>query len=339
MPHEAPLPAPSALLPLDSLLAGLRAAGEETRLRVLALLALGDLTVTDLTEILGQSQPRISRHLKLLHEAGLVERYREGTYVFYALARDRAEAALGGAVLERLDRDDRVVARDRARLASVRAARDAAAADYFRSVAEDWDHIRSFHVADREVEAAIRAAVGPGHVDAHLDIGTGTGRLVELLAGQTRRAVGVDLSHDMLTVARANLQRSALRHVQVRPGDVYALPFEAREFDLVTIHQVLHYLEEPSRAIAEAARVLGPGGRLLVVDFAPHDLEFLRAEHAHRRLGFATEQMEKWLASAGLDVVETRHLSNDAGEGPRLTVTLWLARSRADAQPSFGVAA
>jgi ubiquinone/menaquinone biosynthesis C-methylase UbiE/DNA-binding transcriptional ArsR family regulator len=325
-------------LALDRLLTGLRAAGEETRLRVLALLRHGDLTVSDLTDILGQSQPRISRHLKLLHEAGLVERYREGAYVFYALGRDRPAAALGQSMLALLDRADRRVARDLERLGAVRAARDAAAAEYFGSVAADWDRIRSLHVSEGEVERAIREAVGPDPIDAHLDIGTGTGRLVELFAPQTRRSVGVDLSYDMLAVARANLERGQHRHVQVRPGDVYALPFEDASFDLVTLHQVLHYLEEPGRALAEAARVLRPGGRLLVVDFAPHELEFLRAEHAHRRLGFATDQIRAWLADAGVALDAVRDLT-PKGPGDQLTVSLWLARAAGEPRSLLGVAA
>lgn len=328
----------TALLPLDPLLAALRAAGEETRLRLIALLTFGDLTVSDLTDILGQSQPRISRHLKLLHEAGLVDRYREGAYVFYALAREGVEGAFSQALAAFLDRGDGVVQRDVERLKAVRAARDTAAADYFRSVAADWDRIRSLHVAEGEVESAIRAAIGSEAIEAHLDIGTGTGRLVEMIAPQTRRSVGIDLSHDMLAVARANLQRGQHRHVQVRPGDVYALPFEAGSFDLVTVHQVLHYLEEPGRAVAEAARVLRPGGRLLVVDFAPHELEFLRADHAHRRLGFSTEQMRQWLAVAGLDLADTHHLAGEGGEN-QLTVTLWLARAVGEPRSLIGVAA
>lgn len=325
----------------DVLLAGLRAAGEETRLRILALLGSGDLTVSDLTEILGQSQPRISRHLKLLHEAELVERYREGTYVFYALARQGQASGLGTAVLSLLSPDDAQSVRDRARLADVRAARDAAALHYFRSVAADWDRIRQLHIADDEVEAAISEALGPARIPSHLDIGTGTGRLLELLAPQSDRAIGVDLSFDMLAVARANLERAGHRHVQLRPGDVYALPFDRASFDVVTVHQVLHYLEEPGRAVAEAARVLRPGGRLLIVDFAPHELEFLRAEHAHRRLGFSTEQMTQWLGEAGITRLETRELPGRRDRGDGLIVTLWLARAENAARGGrdLGVAA
>jgi ubiquinone/menaquinone biosynthesis C-methylase UbiE/DNA-binding transcriptional ArsR family regulator len=332
----------SVALSLETTLAALRAAGEETRLRLLALLGEGDLTVSDMTEILGQSQPRISRHLKLLHEAGLVDRYREGTYVFYALAAETSAAPLARTLLKALEPDDPRLARDRVRLAAVRAGKDAAAQSYFKGMAADWDRIRSLHVSEADVEAAILSAAGDAPVRAHLDIGTGTGRMLALFASRTRRSVGVDASHDMLAVARANLDATPHRHVQVRPGDVYALPFEDRTFDLVTIHQVLHYLAEPARALGEAARVLAPGGKLIVVDFAPHEHEFLRAEHAHRRLGFAEEQVADWLASAGLKVAQSRHLAATGAAQGALTVTLWLAESPSgavEAIPTVGVAA
>ncbi len=329
---------PQTPLSLDALLAGLKAAGEDTRLRVLALLARTDLTVTDLTDILGQSQPRISRHLKLLHEAGLVERHREGAWVFYGLARGGAAGGLVGSILGALDGTDRLIARDRARLDGVRKARGEQAMTYFRSVADSWDHIRSLHVAEDEVEAAIRVAVGGRRYRLHVDVGTGTGRMLELLADRTERGIGVDMSHDMLAVARVALDRAGHGHLSVRHGDVAALPLPDAAADLVTVHQVLHFLDDPAPALADCARVLEPGGLLLVVDFAPHDHEFLREAQAHRRLGFSDEQMAAWFAGAGLEAVSVRALDPPAEARLGLTVSLWTARRSAAVRP-VGVAA
>lgn len=314
---------------LESVLGILRAAGEATRLRLLALLAESDLTVTDFTEILSQSQPRISRHLKLLHDAGLIERYREGAYVYYSLPRSADAAKLLNVILQNLDASDVQLVRDRERLAIARASREESAESYFAGVAEEWDRIRSLHVSEKQVELAIKKAAGQSKFDSHLDIGTGTGRLLELFATQTQRSVGIDISHEMLSVARANLGRSTHKHVQVRPGDVYALPFAPGAFDLVTLHQVLHYLEDPARALGEAARVLKPGGRLLIVDFAPHDNEFLREQFAHRRLGFPHEQIEAWLTEAGLHLAKVQDLRSRSAnsKSDALTVTLWLAEA------------
>ncbi|MBC00683.1 MAG: ArsR family transcriptional regulator [Rhodobacteraceae bacterium] len=312
-------------LSLESLLAGLRNAGEATRLRLLALLADGELTVKDATVILGQSQPRISRHLKLLTEAGLVQRFPEGAWVFYRLG-DGAMGDLVRLLLSRLDPQDAVLAGDRVRLAATRRAKAEAAAAFFASKAKTWDQERSLHVPEAAVEEAIRAAIGDKPFGAMLDLGTGTGSLLSLLRDQYSQALGIDASHDMLTVARANLARQGVKSAQVRQGDIHALNVPTDSFDLISIHQVLHYLDDPGRAIEEAARALRPGGRLLIVDFAPHSLEFLRDTHAHRRLGFAHDQMNRWLADAGLDVVLTRDLAPDAGDADRLTVTIWLAR-------------
>lgn len=313
---------------LENVLGTLRAAGEATRLRLLALLSDGDLTVSDFTEILSQSQPRISRHLKLLHDAGLIDRYREGAYVYYSLPRNSETARLLGVILQSLNTSDVQLVRDRERLARARAAREASAESYFAGVAEEWDRIRSLHVSEKQVEAAIKKAAGPEKFESHLDIGTGTGRLLQLFAQQTQRSVGIDISHAMLNVARANLTRSAHKHVQVRPGDVYALPFAPNAFDLITLHQVLHYLEDPARALGEAARVLKPGGRLLIVDFAPHDKEFLREEFSHRRLGFSHEQMQEWLRETGLNLVKVQDLQQRVmPKSKTLTVTLWLAEA------------
>ena len=306
------------------LLDGLKAAGEDTRLRLLALIGEGELTVSELTEILGQSQPRISRHLKLLAEAGLVERFREASWVFYRRAIDMPGAALTDALLELMAPDDDILLRDRERLDAVRAARAAQAQDYFRAHAHEWDAIRRLHAPEAQVEAAIKAALSGQRIGSLLDLGTGTGRILELFADEMERGVGIDLSADMLAVARANLERAGVRNATVRQGDIYNLALPRDAFDVVIIHQVLHFLEDAPRAIKEAARVLRPGGRLLVVDFDPHDLEFLREQHAHRRLGFAPEIMESWLTQAGLSLQSHRLLAPQ-GDG-KLTVSLWLAR-------------
>ena len=316
----------SAHLPFDALNAALKAGGEETRLRVLVLLAEAELTVSDLTQILRQSQPRISRHLKLLVEAGLVERFREGAWAFFRLAEDGGSAELARTLVARLDPDDPTAVRDRERLSAVRRSRAAAAQEYFRAHAAQWDRIRKLHVADEAVENAIRDALAERPFRSLLDLGTGTGRILELFGPNIERGLGIDLSLDMLAVARERIERAGLRHCSVRQGDIYDLAVPAGFFDVVVIHQVLHFLDDGARAIREAARVLAPSGRLLVIDFAPHDLEFLREEHAHRRLGFASETVAQWMGSAGLDMTIHRSLAPEPGSDGRIAVSLWLAR-------------
>jgi ubiquinone/menaquinone biosynthesis C-methylase UbiE/DNA-binding MarR family transcriptional regulator len=308
----------------DDLNAALKAAGEETRLRILTLLSEAELTVSDLTEILRQSQPRISRHLKLLVEARLIERYREGAWAFFRLA-DRGEAAAAvRTILARLDRRDPIIARDHDRLAHVRSVRVAAAQAYFRKHAAEWDRIRRLHVTDEAVEAAIAAALADKPFRSLLDLGTGTGRMLELFGPGLERGLGIDLSLDMLQLARARIERAGLKHCSVRQGDIYDLNIPRNSFDVVIIHQVLHFLDDGARAIREAARVLRPQGRLLVVDFAPHDLEFLREEHAHLRLGFAAETVTQWMEQADLQVLLHRNLAPDAGSDGKIAVSLWL---------------
>jgi ubiquinone/menaquinone biosynthesis C-methylase UbiE len=311
---------------MDELLTGLRAAAEPTRLRLLALCAHAELTVSELTQILGQSQPRVSRHLKLLCEAGLLDRFREGTWVFYRLAQRGAGAELTRTIIDQVPPEDTTLARDLARLEDVRRARAESAAAYFRANAPRWDRIRSLHIDDAEVERRLLDMVPRDGIDDLLDIGTGTGRMLELFAGRAKRAVGIDMSREMLAVARANLDKAGLRHCLVRQGDMYQLPLPDQAFDVVIIHQVLHYADEPAEAIEEAARVLKPGGRLIVVDFAPHDLENLRSEHAHRRLGFRDDEIAGWAKAAGFDADPVVHLA-----GKPLTVGIWRAIRRAPA--------
>ncbi len=318
-------PPPASLV---TLLAALEAAGEGTRLRLLALLGAAELTVTELVTILGQSQPRVSRHLKLMVEAGLIERHREGAWAFFLLSTYGAAGDLARTLVDRLDPSDPVLGADFARLDEVRAARAAHASRYFAAQAGNWDRIRSLHVPEARVEAALRGLVGKTPVHAFLDLGTGTGRMLELIAPFAGRAVGVDQSPAMLGLARARVEAAGLRHVSLRQGDIYAVPVERDSYDLVLVHQVLHYLDDPARALREAARTLRPGGRLIVIDFAPHAEEFLRNDHAHRRLGFALEEVESFLRDAGLEVVTHQLLAPAPGEAGKLTVSLWLARDR-----------
>ena len=313
-------------LGFDALNAALKAAGEETRLRVLALLGEAELTVSDLTDILRQSQPRISRHLKLLAEAGLIERFREGTWAFFRLSEHGGGAEVARSLLARLNPADQTIARDRERLASVRAARAAAAQAYFRAHAAEWDRIRKLHVADEAVEDAIRSALAGKPFRSLLDLGTGTGRMLELFGREIERGLGLDLSLDMLLLARDRLERAGMKHCSVRQGDIYDLPLGNDSFDVVILHQVLHFLDDGARAVREAARVLRPGGRLLVIDFAPHEMEFLREQHAHRRLGFPPDTVAQWMSAAGLEPVMHKSLAPQPGSDGKIAVSLWLAR-------------
>jgi demethylmenaquinone methyltransferase/2-methoxy-6-polyprenyl-1,4-benzoquinol methylase/ArsR family transcriptional regulator len=325
---SADMPTDIGTLSLDDLLAALAAAGEPTRLRLLALLAEAELTVTELVTILGQSQPRISRHLKLLVEAGLVERHREGAWVFFLAASNGPAAKLLSDVLARLAPSDITRAADRGRLAEVRRARAEQAGRYFAAHAANWDQIRALHIREERVESAINDLVGRKPVNAMLDLGTGTGRMLELLAPRADRVVGIDQSPQMLALARARIEKAGLRNIQLRQGDIYAPPVEHDRYDLVVIQQVLHYLDDPPRAVREAARALRPSGRLLIVDFAPHEEESLRAQHAHRRLGFAGDEIAGLMEEAGLEVISRRDLVPSKKDGGKLTVSLWLGRDR-----------
>lgn len=297
-----------------------RALADPTRLRILALLRAMELSVGELAQVLGQSQPRVSRHVRILIDAGLAERRKEGSWVFLSLgdaARLQPLFAMLDAWAERDGADPWTVA-DAARLAAVRADRAAAAERYFAARAKDWDDIRSLHIAECEVEAAIARALADKEIGRLVDVGTGTGRMLELFAGGADHALGVDRSPEMLRVARVKLAEAGLSAAELRQGDMYALPLGSGSADTVIIHQVLHYAQQPAAAVEEAARLLAPGGRLLIVDFAPHEREELRDRDAHVRLGFADEAMLKYLEAAGLEGRVVEHL-----KGGELTVTIW----------------
>jgi ArsR family transcriptional regulator len=315
----------------------LKAMAEPTRLRVLALLTHGELSVKDLTRILGQSQPRISRHLKLLAEAGLVARAPEGSWVYFRLCDDRTRSTIARLIVSAVDASDPILVRDRSRADALRMEREAAAQAYFQKHAKEWDSIRALHIAEGEVEAAISGVLGTAPINLLVDLGTGTGRMLELLAGRYRRGLGIDRSQAMLAYARAKLERSGIGHAQVRQGDIYDLPFADGAADAVVMHQVMHFLPDPAPAVREAARVLAPGGRLLIVDFAPHQLEYLRDQYAHERLGFPGPQVEQWLTDCGLRLLERRDLAPAAGaDTERLTVSIWLAGRPEDATAGAG---
>ena len=304
--------------PLGTVLEALRGAGEETRLRILHALSGGELAVSELTQVLGQSQPRVSRHLKLMADAGLIERRREGAWAFFRLAREGFGARLARFALDGLEAREPDLEGDRRRLAEARARRAEAAEAYFRENAADWDAIRSLHAPEAEVEAAARALLD-GRFARLLDLGTGTGRMLALFADRYDEGTGYDVSQPMLGLARTRLDAAGIRHAEVRQGSILALPEPEGAASAAVIHQVLHFLAEPAIALAEAGRVLAPGGRLLIVDFAPHGEEALRERHAHRRLGFAREEVEEM--ARGLAPLAYERV---AGTGTALTVSLWL---------------
>lgn len=299
----------------------LRAAGEITRLRLLCLLLDGELSVKDCTEILDQSQPRVSRHLKLLVDAGVINRHAEGAWAYFRLADKGAAKALLDWIGQWSDFDSPELAADRVKLIALREHQREWANAFFAKIADEWDQLRSLHVDDADIEAAILKLIGVRKVEFMLDLGTGTGRMLELLAAHYNAAVGIDSSREMLAIARSKLDAAGASQAQVRLGDITQLQEADASADLVVIHQVLHYFDDPSLVLDEVARVLKPNGEVFVVDFAPHDKEFLRDEQAHRRLGLSEEQMLIWSKAVGLSVVSVEAFLPKTADG--ISVCLW----------------
>lgn len=309
-----------AEIAFDRILSALKAVGEETRLRILALFRTGELTVTELVTILRQSQPRVSRHLRLLCEAGLLERYREGTWIFYRLAESGAAGELARSIMNYIPFSEQILQHDAERLNEIKKERKEKAAAFFSENATDWDQIRALYVPEEDVEKILLDVTRDMEISDFLDVGTGTGRLLEVFAGRIKRGTGIDLSSEMLSIARVSLEKNSLHNCQVRQGDMYDLALASGTMDLILIHQVLHFADDPSAALRETSRLLRERGRVIVVDFAPHTLEFLRDEQAHRRLGFKDEEIIGWLDSAGLVSDPVIHL-----KGKELDLSIWVA--------------
>lgn len=310
---------------MERLLQGMRAASEPTRLRILVLCAHGELTVSEIVQILGQSQPRVSRHLKQLVDAGLLERNREGSWSFYRMAASGALARIMETVIDMVPAEDPTIRLDLQRLEEVKNERARRADAYFRQNAANWSQIRALHIDEAAVDQALKRLLLRSSPHRLLDIGTGTGHVLEIAGADVETAIGVDASREMLSVARDRLDKAGLPNCQVRQADMYHLPFGSGHFDAVTVHMVLHYSDRPELVIREAARVLAGNGRMVVVDFAPHELETMREEHAHRWLGFADGDIARHFKAAGLVPEAPVHLSG----GP-LTVSLWAARRPAN---------
>ncbi len=309
---------------MEQLLGGLKALAEATRIRILFALSHGEMNVSELVAILGQSQPRVSRHLKLMAEAGLVTRHKEGNWVLFRLEEEGEGAALVRAIAELVPRNEAVLSGDRSRIEDVRRQRHELASSYFAANAANWQRLRTLHVDETEVESAMLQMAGTNPIDELVDLGTGTGRVLELFAPRASHLTGMDLSREMLAIARSSIEQQGLKHAQIRQADIYALPLPDRFADLVSIHQVLHFLDDPHRALMEARRILKPDGRMLIVDFAPHSLEELRESHAHRRLGIAEEQMASWLRNAHLHCKEHRLLPPKQASGDGISVSIWM---------------
>ncbi|MEM9740096.1 MAG: metalloregulator ArsR/SmtB family transcription factor [Pseudomonadota bacterium] len=312
---------------LDDVVQRFRAAAEPTRLRILALLSHGDLAVGEMVNVLGLSQPRLSHQLKILANAGLVSRLPEGSWVFYRAARRGACAEVIQLALAQADLSRGDFARDANQLSAIQSRRASDAARYFDSMAETWDTVRGLHFSNQAIEDALLAAVGPGPFRQAIDVGTGTGRILTLLSPRADRVEGLDLSHQMLTVARDNLQRQGTTNASVRYGDACAMPFEDGAADLMVLHQLLHFIDQPDRVLQEVRRVLAPGGTLAIVDFAPHTVEFLRSEHGHRRLGIADSALAEWAAGTGMVPEPVRRFNPPDDRPNGLAVCIWIAQA------------
>jgi len=303
----------------------LKVLGHPERLRILALLSRGELTVSELTHILGLSQPRVTQYINSLESAGVIERLKEGSWVFSRLRNGNASVtALVATTLNALPHDDKTLLSDQKRLLDVRKKRAEAADAFFASVANDTGQLGDEYLPQSDIETAMRELAGEGPFNFMVDLGTGTGRVLDVFSDRITRGTGIDNNTDMLKVARHKLASSGHSHISLRQGDLHRAPIDSGTADLVTLHQVLHYLDDPSEAIAEAARLLTPGGMLLMVDFEAHNQDSFRDNYAHRRLGFTDSDISGWTVQSGLQFLPSLLIDNTTTSGPRVKV--WSAK-------------
>lgn len=320
---------------MTKLLTALRAAAQMTRLRILAVLGSSELTVSELMQILEQSQPRVSRHLKLLCDSGLLQRHQEGAWVFHRIADSEEMAAVAQGILSMIDIDSQALRHDQQRLQQIKQINAERALLYFGKNAADWDRIRKLAVPDNYIEKKLIDCLNINSPALFLDLGTGTGRILEIFSPYIKKGIGIDMSREMLLVARSNLDSAGVTNCSVRQNDINKLEFEDNTVDVITIHQVLHYLDQPQQVIKEAARVLKFGGQLIIADFLPHDLEFLREKHAHRRLGISEQTIAQWADANQLSLVTGEKLtSKKSADNTQLNMGLWNLTKSGNTKPS-----
>jgi ArsR family transcriptional regulator len=307
------------MIKMNTLMKILKALAEPSRLRLLVLCNQGEFSVSELVYILGQSQPRVSRHLKVLCDAGLLQNIRDGIWVLYRITTETEPAAIAKKLLTSIPKDDPIIVMDHKRLGTIQSERGVSATDYFRCSALQWDKIRNLHIEDQKVEYVIDSILKEMPINKFLDIGTGTGRMLELAGAYAETLDGIDQSREMLAVARVNLERAGVKNYSLHKGDMYQLQVPDDKYDVICIHQVLHFSAKPSRAIAEATRALQPGGRLIVIDFVTHEMMELREIYHHSRLGFSDGEFVHWFQQNGLNFKKPVHLS-----GGKLIVGIWV---------------
>ena len=306
------------MTPARDLLARLEALGDENRLRILTLLERSELTVSELVSVVQLPQSTVSRHLKVLAEDGWVLGRQDGTTRHYRMATELADDAVELWRVARGSLESAAwIADDAERAESVLTARRERALAFFSESAANWDSLRDEMFGHDARLAVLFGLLDPRWVVG--DLGTGTGTLTEMVAPFVRRVIAVDRSPEMLAAAGVRLAERG--NVDIREGELEALPIEDGELDLAVLMLVLHFAVEPGMVLAEAARTLKPGGRLVVLDMRAHGHVEYRETMGHLWPGFTEEAMREWVEAVGLETYRHVRLAPDPNaSGPMLLV-------------------